>query len=551
MTKGEPALAKFVENMNYGDIGYTDFISFQLAWWNFLETFVNPQIKSDVKFSVDMADMIKYGYFDPNTDHVCMRGAYNSWGKTQLLPESGTVYSATAPFSQFYFIEYKFFTDNSSAPNGGWESDFTGGLSSNRLLTVGNTAITLTTPKFNFPVPDIDLSKLQLRSLFANEIKIAGDSTLIAWELTNVPNINLEFSDDNGGNWQTLNTNISTTGGKSTWVLPNSISSQCKIRITDVSNPSNYAESNNSFRIVKPNEAGGPYLFDKNTVALFHFDNDLNNRSNMSENAMGDAFNISTNATLPADLGNCISTTAPIMVPHSTSLNLTGDWTIEAWVKFTSFISNNYMYLFNKPGDLDAYESNYSLQVNPWWNNVFYGFYFSATNSRIGVTSVSPSLNQWYHVAFIRDTKQSVISLIVHDQNRNLVSAISSPYTGTAVYLNTQNLQIGTGITGFIDEVRISNVVRNFINTEITETTNNQEFSVYPNPSDGIVRINTPKGISKGKVSIIDITGKTVYTGLLPDSNTNTLNLKHLNKGVYMVKLLDNERIWTKKVIIQ
>jgi len=549
MTKGEPALAKFVENMNYADIGYTDFISFQLAWWSFLDTFVNPQIKSDVKFSVDMADMIKYGYFDPNTNHVYMRGAYNSWGKTQLLPESGTVYSATVPFSQFYFIEYKYFTDNSSAPNGGWESDFTGGLSSNRLIAVGNTAITLTTPKFNFPVPNIDLSKLQLRSIFANEIKIAGDTTQTAWELTSVPNINLEFSDDNGSNWQTLKTNISTTTGKSTWIVPNSISSQCKIRITDASNPSNYAETNNTFRIVKPNTVGGPYLFDKNTVALFHFDNNLINRSNLSENAMGDALNIGTNATLPTDLGNCISTTAPIMVPHSTSLNLTGDWTLEAWVKFTSF-GSNHMYLFYKPGDTDPYESNYSLEVNPWWGNVFYGFYFSGFNSRIGLTSLSPALNEWYHVAFIRDTKQSVISVIIHDKNRELLSAVSVPYSGTATYLNTQSLMLGNGITGYMDEVRISNVVRNFTPMGVNEACS-QAFLAYPNPSNGIVHINPPKGISKGQLSVMDITGKTVSTYSLQNNSDNTINLNHLKKGVYLIRITDNKKTWTEKVILQ
>jgi len=549
MSKGEPALAKFVENMNYADIGYTDFISFQIAWWSFLDTFVNPLIKTNVKFSVDMADMIKYGYFNPNSDHVFIRGAYNSWEKTQLQPETGTVYSVTAPFSQYYFIEYKYYADNSSAPNGGWESDFTGGLSANRVISVGNNAITLPTQNFNFPVPIIDLDKLQLRSLFSNEIKIAGDTTQISWELTNVANINLEFSDDNGSNWQTIKTNISTIDKKNTWVLPNSISSQCKIRITDASNPSNYAESSNTFRIVKPNETGGPYLFDKNTVALFHFDNDLNNRSNLSENALGNVLNIKSEASLLSDLGNCLSTSAPVTVPHCAALNLTGDWTIEAWVKFTSF-GTDHMYLFTKPGDTDAYESNYSLEVNPWWGNVFYGFYFKGYDSRIGLTSLSPSLNAWYHVAFIRDTKLSAISLIIHDKDRKLISKVDYPYSGTSTYVNTKNLILGSGINGYMDEVRISNVVRSFIITGISETPPSQVFSIYPNPSGGIVTINLPEGISKGQIKVMDITGKTVYTDLLQDGNDNVLNLNGLKKGVYLIQLSDSKNIWTEKVIL-
>ncbi|MDO9257398.1 MAG: T9SS type A sorting domain-containing protein [Bacteroidales bacterium] len=549
-TKGEAAMAKFVENMNYTDIGYTGITALQIAWWNFLDAYVNTQVNQSIKFSVDMADMIKYGYFDPGTNHVFVRGGFNGWGSTQLSLENGTIYSANVPIRQYYFVEYKFFVDNSLAPSGGWESDFTGGYCTNRLINVATTAMTLTTPKFNFPIPNIDLNKLILRSFTSNEIRIAGDTTEIGWELTNVANINIEFSDDNGSNWQTVLSNIGTSSKKTNWVVSNSISSQCKIKITDASNSSNYDESDQSFRIVNPNEAGGPYLFDKNTIALFHFDNNLNNRSNLSANATGNTLNITSNAGLLSDLGNCISTSAPVTVPHSTTLNLTGDWTIEAWVKFTAFSSNSYMSLINKPSDSDPLKSNYSLQLNPFWGNKFYGFYFSGPDYRVGATSSSPVLNEWYHVAFIRDTKQSKLQMIVRDKNRKIVSINENEDLGTTPYLNTQSLVFGSGVTGFMDEVRISNVVRGFINTGIKETANKEVFSIYPNPSNGNIHIIWPKGLSKGQIRVMDITGKTVYTNLLPNSSDNTLNLNHLKKGIYLIQLTDNKSIWTEKVIL-
>jgi hypothetical protein len=120
------------------------------------------------------------------------------------------------------------------------------------------------------------------------------------------------------------------------------------------------------------------------------------------------------------------------------------------------------MYLLYKPGDSDPYQSNYSLEVNPSWGNVFFGYFFSALNSRIGITSLSPPLNEWIHVAFTRDTKNSKISVILHDKNRKLLSSVSNTFSGTATYLNAKDLIIGQGISGFMDEVRISNIVRDF-----------------------------------------------------------------------------------------
>ncbi len=550
MTKGEPALAQFVQNMNYPALGFSNLNALQLAWWAFLDQFVNTQTKSNVKFSVNMADMIKYGYFEPGADHVCVRGGFNSWGSTRLSLESGTVYSVTIPMSQYYFVEYKFYTDNPTAPGSGWESDFNtlSGYSANRCFTLSGSDVTLSTAEFHFPLPSIDLTKLTLRTPTKPGIIIAGDTTQIAWEITNVANINISFTDDNGTHYQTIGTNINTADKKLNWVVANTLSSDCKIRITDATNASNFDESDNTFRIVKPNDIGGPYLMDKNTVTLLHFDNSLGNRSNLSQNAFGDTANIAQVSGLPADLGNCISTASPIMVPHCDALNLTGDWTIEAWVKLTSYTASYYMYIINKPGNLDAYESNYSLQVNPYWGNIFYGFYFSAANSRIGLTSVSPSLNQWYHVAFIRDTKLSQISVIVHDKDRNLVSQLSTPYTGTAVYLSTQNLQIGTGLTGFIDEVRISNVVRSFINTDIDEPEHDKEFLIYPNPSNGIVHISGVNDLSKCQISITDISGKCVQARVSGD--LNTLNLQHLDKGIYFIRVTDAENTHTEKVVL-
>lgn len=77
------------------------------------------------------------------------------------------------------------------------------------------------------------------------------------------------------------------------------------------------------------------------------------------------------------------------------------------------------------------------------------------------------------------------------------------------------------------------------------------DFSLYPNPSNGATKIVLTDIPSLSTINITDITGKIVktYTNL----NTNYLDIKGLQKGVYFVKLTDqhNVRVMaTKKIVV-
>lgn len=76
------------------------------------------------------------------------------------------------------------------------------------------------------------------------------------------------------------------------------------------------------------------------------------------------------------------------------------------------------------------------------------------------------------------------------------------------------------------------------------ETIDNQ-VAVYPNPSSGIFKIETE---SICKVSILDITGKTVYQ----NGEYNGENIDFSNKiaGLYLINIIENNKQTTKKLII-
>ena len=402
------------------------------------------------------------------------------------------------------------------------------------------------------PFNKIDLARPLINFPVGNEYLIAGDTVNLSWANTTLSTFKIEFSGDDGTNWSTVNEAVAASTKKQEWIVPPVFSNRCRIRISEAGNALNRDMSTSCFTILAPNELGGPYLVDKNTVLLMHFDNDLSNRSNPSNHGVGAVQQIVANGTMGLQLGNCFRTTSPLVVPHQTNLSLTGDWTIEAWVKPTSFNPNGNMYILTKPGDTDAYASNYSIELNPWWGNVFHGFYFSDASSRNGVRTFALTLNQWFHVAFIRDTKAAQTKLLIHDKDRQLVASQSNSYLSNTVFTNTKDLLLGSGIEGYVDEVRISNVVRNLTLTAVHSPVENHVLSIFPNPSDGHVSLHLQEAASNSELRITNTVGQLVFTQKTTSIPDFTLDLSFLSKGLYFVHIeMEGKQAQVSKLIIR
>jgi len=71
----------------------------------------------------------------------------------------------------------------------------------------------------------------------------------ITWTSSGVTNVKIEFSKNNGYTWSTIIASDSASLGQYTWTIPDSISTQCKIRISDTSDASINSISANKFTI--------------------------------------------------------------------------------------------------------------------------------------------------------------------------------------------------------------------------------------------------------------------------------------------------------------
>ncbi len=78
-------------------------------------------------------------------------------------------------------------------------------------------------------------------------------------------------------------------------------------------------------------------------------------------------------------------------------------------------------------------------------------------------------------------------------------------------------------------------------------------LNMYPNPSTGIVTIDYPEQEDGDmKIEIIDLSGKTVHTILFTTTNGQQIDLRALNKGMYLVKIsFDDVVVGTQKLKLQ
>ena len=244
---------------------------------------------------------------------------------------------------------------------------------------------------------------------------------------------------------------------------------------------------------------GGPYVSDEHTMLLLHFDGDLTNESPFSADAVAHGQTFFTGNNVP-DLGQCLridndsqTDSSYVTVADTPYVDLLGDWTLEGWVNIFTFgeSSTDWRWvprLLMKPGAETFWLPNYFMEM--WGDTRRYECGYNVQGQYIWPKVVAPDntlvVGQWLHLAFIRDTNRNILVMVTHDADRELVNFnVSSydPIVDNPPTITTTPVHIGYGggggdswLDGFVDEIRISDVVREFpippIVADISELTN-------------------------------------------------------------------------------
>jgi hypothetical protein len=76
------------------------------------------------------------------------------------------------------------------------------------------------------------------------------------------------------------------------------------------------------------------------------------------------------------------------------------------------------------------------------------------------------------------------------------------------------------------------------------------EFTIQPNPSNGIVQVNVPSTFDKWELTCLDLNGKVLFTES-QDGQEATVNLQSLQFGVYILVIKANGTELKKRIILQ
>jgi len=102
---------------------------------------------------------------------------------------------------------------------------------------------------------------------------------------------------------------------------------------------------------------------------------------------------------------------------------------------------------------------------------------------------------------------------------------------------------INENLGWFVGESGV-NIYDNRTSAKIEKASSKSQFNCFPNPSTGLVNLSQ---IETGStISIVDITGKKVFEIWSTDAEI-TLNLSHLNKGIYFVSVMSKPKMYQIK----
>ena len=161
-------------------------------------------------------------------------------------------------------------------------------------------------------------------------------------------------------------------------------------------------------------------------------------------------------------------------------------------------------------------------------------------NATITADSGQPEKAQFFNLAYSRGAR--FIRLKIYDAQDDV------NYVGLGEIRFTNNCEQGLFTDSNMEEAKLITSFQNTATTNLLQ----EEWRISPNPSHGLLRLSAPAGNSNPtNITVYNEIGKRIYfqQNIL---DNEVLHLEHLPKGLYLVKIQDdNSHSIIEKIIIQ
>jgi len=85
---------------------------------------------------------------------------------------------------------------------------------------------------------------------------------------------------------------------------------------------------------------------------------------------------------------------------------------------------------------------------------------------------------------------------------------------------------------------------------EIKEADNN-EIKIFPNPATTGITIIFSKMINVGKIEMFNLLGKNIFNQKITNSSQMKLDTRIFSPGIYFVKIIEGDKYYCKKIILE
>jgi para-nitrobenzyl esterase len=116
------------------------------------------------------------------------------------------------------------------------------------------------------------------------------------------------------------------------------------------------------------------------------------------------------------------------------------------------------------------------------------------------------------------------------------------PFSFNASYMDTTVKYVADFFYGVYTGAIVSSV------KQISKT--NMDVLVYPNPASNVLNIRIPGHTENLRYTLTDINGKTIESGSWSSAN-QTIDIAHLNDGLYLLNLSGEETLYSKRILIK
>lgn len=169
--------------------------------------------------------------------------------------------------------------------------------------------------------------------------------------------------------------------------------------------------------------------------------------------------------------------------------------------------------------------------------------------------AIDVEMNKYWDVTFVIRNSSSPIQDATVEISDTSVSTDANGFASVSLirgsydYKVSAESYINDSSTVFVEQDTTFNIIMERPSTNLTQPSLDNNFTMYPNPTKGIITLKGTN-IQNSKVVIRNLTGETFIEKKI-NSNESLIDLSSLSKGVYILHISKGDKELIKKIILQ